>query len=417
MRFSDLHHGVPEVLLPVPGEDGRASSRFEGLVLTSRYQPIFDFAGQHPVGYEGLLVATGPDGAPVPVADAFARARDDLGAVALDWLARALHLRNFGRLGEDAGRLFVNVSPAAAIHDLDAGEAFPRLLEDCGIDPCRVVIEILENEVPDEKRLAEAVALYRALGCGVALDDFAAGASAMERVWRLEPDIVKVDRMVVRAAGRDAHALRVLRSIVHMVHECGAKVVLEGIEVESEARVAVDTSAEYVQGYYFAHPSTGAVDDASVRGVFASLLPPSGSMAEQCMPQALLHRADAVQAASMALETGASFATAAELLVSFAGAVRGYLVTGDGRVLGSSVHQHALERSAVRGHAHAASRACARVRRLLHEALSHPGVVRLTLPYPAFNSALLCFTLAFAFSYGDEAVVLCADFPAGGGAD
>ena len=65
------------------------------------------------------------------------------------------------------------------------------------IDPANVVIEILETGVSDESQLVDAVNLYRSLGCKVAIDDFGVGFSNFDRLWRLRPDFVKIDRSII----------------------------------------------------------------------------------------------------------------------------------------------------------------------------------------------------------------------------
>ena len=43
-----------------------------------------------------------------------------------------------------------------------------------------------------------AMEYYRELGCVIVLDDFGAGHSNFDRIWRLNPDIVKIDREMTR---------------------------------------------------------------------------------------------------------------------------------------------------------------------------------------------------------------------------
>src|SRR6185436_11802773 len=175
----EMEAHLGRILDAVP-PDGVEAAGFGALGLTSRYQPIYS-ATQHAIhGYEGLLVALDQRGRTVPPLRLFERTANLHDRLHLDWLARALHLRGFSRLGEDRGRLFLNVTPHAAIEDARHAGVFVQLLEQYGVRPDEVVVEILESAVDEEVRLAEAVRLYKTLGCAVALDDFGAGVSEME---------------------------------------------------------------------------------------------------------------------------------------------------------------------------------------------------------------------------------------------
>jgi EAL domain-containing protein (putative c-di-GMP-specific phosphodiesterase class I) len=165
----------------------------------------------------------------------------------------------------------MNVAPRTALEDLRFPSVFAAVMETFEVDPHRVVIEILEDAVDDEARLAEAAAYYRAFGCAIALDDFDGSVHCGERLARLLPDVVKVARPLVHAAGVDDGARKLLDDTVATIHAFGASVVLEGVETRAEAQIAIDTGAECVQGYYFGMPATRGPDEARAAERFAEL--------------------------------------------------------------------------------------------------------------------------------------------------
>ncbi|MGS8556575.1 EAL domain-containing protein, partial [Salmonella enterica subsp. enterica serovar Soahanina] len=75
-----------------------------------------------------------------------------------------------------------------------AGQALPSLqqVQAHGVDPRRIVFEITELG-GDIQRLADVVARYREAGARIAIDDFGAGYSQLDRVLALQPDILKLD--------------------------------------------------------------------------------------------------------------------------------------------------------------------------------------------------------------------------------
>ena len=89
---------------------------YYALKLTSVYQPIFSFAHRRPVGYEALLRGRLPDDAEILPNKIFSviRGREDM--IALDLLARELHLRNFVAQCPPHSWLFINVSPEVFVN-------------------------------------------------------------------------------------------------------------------------------------------------------------------------------------------------------------------------------------------------------------------------------------------------------------
>ena len=66
------------------------------------------------------------------------------------------------------------------------------------------------------------------------MDDFGQGASNLERVWLLEPDYVKLDKVLMRRALMRPALRDKLTELVAILKLHGAKVVGEGIESEMQ---------------------------------------------------------------------------------------------------------------------------------------------------------------------------------------
>ena len=82
---------------------------------------------------------------------------------------------------------------------------------------------------------------------------------------------MKIDRSVNATAVRDAHARRVLVNTINLIHECGARVIVEGIETRDEALLALEAGTDFVQRYYFARPGKAAVPEGLCSAMFCSL--------------------------------------------------------------------------------------------------------------------------------------------------
>ncbi|HUJ01588.1 MAG TPA: EAL domain-containing protein [Usitatibacter sp.] len=249
---------------------------WEGTTLASHFQPILSVRGPACEGYEALLRAVDGQGHRVAAGELFARTPESARAV-LDWTCRALHLRNYARFEPDDRTLFLNVHPQAAAHDASCAMELGELVRYYGLHPKHVCVEIIAEDC-DERGLSEAVAVYRALGLSIAIDDFGKARSNFDRVLALRPDMVKLDRGLVADAllgwGR---ARRMLAGMVELLHEVRARVVVGGIESAAEARVAIEAGADFVQGFHFSAPDAGLADEAGALSRLDAVLRSGGS--------------------------------------------------------------------------------------------------------------------------------------------
>ena len=73
-----------------------------------------------------------------------------------------------------------------------------RALADHEIDPPLIVLELTETMlVPDRHWLARELAVLKATGVRVAVDDFGTGHSSLARLKDLPIDLIKIDKMFV----------------------------------------------------------------------------------------------------------------------------------------------------------------------------------------------------------------------------
>ena len=221
--------------------------------LTTHFQPIYCVRRASCLGFEALARAHDANGVAIFPEEFFARTAPD-DRLLLDWACRAMHLRSYASVDPGDRILFVNIHPEAAVRDSRRGRDFAELIRYYGLAPKRLCVEILEHPCSDEGLLREAVESYRDMGASIAMDDFGIGCSNFDRVAALRPDVVKIDRSVLAAAMGSEKARRVLPRMIDLLHESHARVAVEGIETRQEAMFALGARADYLQGFYFAHP-------------------------------------------------------------------------------------------------------------------------------------------------------------------
>ncbi len=398
-------------------EQGRVRGRFREFEIGSDYQPIYSLAHRRPVGYEALASVRGSDGAPAALSGLFDEpGLDSEGTVFLDRLCRNVHLRNFPTATGDAtGWLFLNVHPHVVLHGAEHGSYFAALLERYRFPAHRVVIEIVEQAIDDEARLAEAVRYYKNLGCLVAIDDFGAGGSGIGRIWRLAPQFVKFDRSMLQEARVSAAARRILSRFVALVHECGSLTLLEGIESEQDALIAIETGFDLVQGYLLGQPAgdprngngCGAIPALCVR--YRNAI----QVEMQRQRQRLAGPWHDFRQAARLLESGIDLARACARLLGRAEVRRCYLLDAEGRQIGMNLLPTARALSLdprLAPFMDGTDAVWAR-RDYFREAMERPGEIYVSRPYLSMIDARMCATLSVALPDERRAgpVVLACD--------
>lgn len=390
-------------------EAGPWWGHFGDLKITSAFQPIFSIAHRRPVGYEGLMRAQTDSGAPVSPLDAFRHAQDVQQYVFLDRLCRLVHIRNFLETGEDENWLFLNVNPLVSIHGRDHGPYFAELLEGHGLPPNRVVVEILESAIEDRERLAAAADYYRNLGCLVAIDDFGAGHSNFDRIWRLQPHIVKMDRNTIEQAAQQRQVRRLLPNLVSLLHESGSLVVMEGIETEEQALIAMDAGIDFVQGYYFGRPtSTPTEADAGFPDGLCDRFR-AFAVGEALRYRHELHHYEQVfEAVARRIATGQPPEAACRELLCLSRVERCFILDRDGHQLGDNLVATRAPDPRFRPLADARGAVWSR-KPYFRRALAEPGRVQATRPYLSLTGANMCVTLSILLPTATGPRVYCVD--------
>ncbi|HQR50531.1 MAG TPA: EAL domain-containing protein, partial [Methylophilaceae bacterium] len=122
----------------------------------------------------------------------------------------------------------------------------------------QVVVEIQESAVDIDKQLAEAIGNYRDRGYRIAIDGFGGKQTNLKRLWQQPADYVKLDAGLIREAETSPKARGVLTKLVEIVQAVGAQAIIQGIESETQHRIALDAGATLLQGYDLGRPASSA---------------------------------------------------------------------------------------------------------------------------------------------------------------
>ncbi len=128
-------------------------------------------------------------------------------------------------------------------------------LERHGIEPGRLVLEILENQRVERKARDPGVQRLVDLGVRFAIDDLGSGYSSLRRLASLPFHAVKVDQdLLARLHVDPVQSVSLISAVVQIGHDFGCQVIAEGLEDHGMIEVARLLGANMGQGYVIARP-------------------------------------------------------------------------------------------------------------------------------------------------------------------
>lgn len=394
------------------------------LLLRSAFQPIYSLAHGRAVGHEALLRAEDGAGRPVPAPMALRGNGSFAHRLLADRSARLIHALNFSESAPAAHWLFLNLQPQilVSVPILRHTGFQQRLRERAGLAGHQIVLEVIEDAVPEDAEFEAGLAAARSDGCLIALDDFGAGHSNLDRVWRLRPTIVKLDRSLVRRGALDAQARRVVAQMVALLHHCGALVLMEGVETREEALLAFEANADLVQGDLFAAPADGLADPDTAAQTLRDLWDDyeTRRSTEQRRYRAQLRPYfDAIGYASALLAEGRPLEEATAAFLQLPDAEVCYLLDDEARQIGDNAWAPSRLESEPLAFAPMRQTDGAQWGRrpYYRRAMESVGLVQVTRPYRTVHGAHLCVTVSVAFRSrpGAALQVVCGDIGWEGG--
>jgi diguanylate cyclase (GGDEF)-like protein/excisionase family DNA binding protein len=250
--------------------------------LLVHYQPIIDLQSERIVGFEALVRWQHPVRGLIPPAAFIPLAEETdlivpLGAVVLEQACRQAQEWREAWPGERLV-MSVNLSPRQ-FSDPGLVPSIAAILEETGLDPAALELEITETAVMDRSEAGlRALDELRALGVRLVLDDFGTGYSSLAYLRQLPLDLIKIDRaFVTELDGADPN-VAIVRAVLSLAHGLGISVVAEGIETPLQAARLRDLGCDLGQGFTWSRPlRAGEAGRTLARAIDQRRLPNSRS--------------------------------------------------------------------------------------------------------------------------------------------
>jgi len=228
------------------------------------YQPIVDLRTGRVTGVEALLRWKHPELGIIPPSR-FVPIAEETGLINEigEWVIRTACRQN--KAWQEAGLapfiVSVNLS-MRQFHQHDLADRIRAILDETGLEPCRVGLEITESMTADVEFAYETLRKLKEVGVQICLDDFGTGYSSLSYLKRYPIDKLKIDRSFVADLERDGNDAAIVSTIAAMARHLNLRVTAEGVETEEQLRFLRSESCEEAQGYYYTQPVSA---DAFVR--------------------------------------------------------------------------------------------------------------------------------------------------------
>lgn len=237
------------MIRPVTAGPEMVRALLMGNVLEVSSQPIVNLADGRIVSREMLI--RGPEGPLRRPDDLFSFCQENDITTAVDLCCLKLCAAAAGRLGAN-GHFHVNIMPATLLQT-EAKELI-RVLSGNGTDG-QCCLEISEQQLlSDPSVLVPRVRAMQEAGIRIAIDDVGFGNSCLEGLIMLHPQVMKIDKRLVRGLAVDPEIRKALARMLKVADVLEAEVVAEGIENTEDYHILLDMGVRLGQGYLFGRP-------------------------------------------------------------------------------------------------------------------------------------------------------------------
>jgi|GEM_PF-935210 len=154
-------------------------------------------------------------------------------------------------LGQEL-RISVNLS-VRQLHDDKLIDKVRVILQETGLAPCFLEMEITENVAMKEEQL-DTLRELREMGIAISVDDFGTKYSSLSYLKRFPVTKIKLDQSFVRGVQSDAKDRAMIKAIISVAESFELDIIAEGVETEEQAAFLVENGCAHIQGYYFFRP-------------------------------------------------------------------------------------------------------------------------------------------------------------------
>jgi diguanylate cyclase (GGDEF)-like protein len=159
----------------------------------------------------------------------------------------------FEKFANSKKRFSINLS----FEDLSDPKIVDYILKTIEHYDCKecVSFEILESEsISDFKMVGQFISKVQSYGCRIYIDDFGAGYSNFERLFKLNIDVLKIDGSIIKDIDKAKDLQIITRTIIALAKHSNMKVVAEFVHSKEVDDIVRELGVDFIQGYHYFEP-------------------------------------------------------------------------------------------------------------------------------------------------------------------
>ena len=228
--------------------------------LVTYFQPELSLTTGGIIGFEALVRWQHPEQGLLPPSAFIPVAEENDLILDIDrYVAEAAcrQLKDLQAVSRESASLFMSINVSPACLNAPCAEELLRIIDEIGVDPSKIRLEITERTaVTEAPSSIAAIERLRAAGVHIVIDDFGTGYSSLECVQRLPIDGLKIDRGFVADLGVTPTGTAIVSAIVSLGHQLGLHLTAEGVETPAQLERLLSLGCDSAQGFYLARPLT-----------------------------------------------------------------------------------------------------------------------------------------------------------------
>ena len=158
-------------------------------------------------------------------------------------------------------------------------------LEQSGLNPDRLTVEITESSVSNSEAAADLQVMTR-LGIQLTVDDVGADWSILNNLRNCVVNTMKIDASLIDDITAGGKSRTTVETIMKLCRSLGICTVAEAVETAEQVEVLREIGVEIAQGYFFSAPHV----DGRGPGLAAMVPRPGSRSTRRCCTERTFHR-------------------------------------------------------------------------------------------------------------------------------
>lgn len=222
------------------------------------YQPIVASETNEIAGFEALIRWKCP-GKDVVSPNEFIPVAEDSGLIIPigKWVLRKAckQMQAWHELFPAYSKVTISVNISSKQYTLDLMDTIKEILNETGINPASLKLEITERVIINNPEIAAKVfSQLQDLNIKVELDDFGTCYSSLGYLHKFPFDALKIHESFVHSMCNNEAAMEFVKTVISMARNLQMKVIAEGVETVEQLEELRKLKCNYYQGYWFSKP-------------------------------------------------------------------------------------------------------------------------------------------------------------------